>query len=113
MEDFDGIYVAGAQFPFSYFCIWRNMPFSFLEEAAGRFLRPGGLEQSVYASNPQMYTDGKKLGLFDASHSLIDKVYADVPKDGWRGDARVVRFDVSEEIAKLPAVTVNALRNDC
>lgn len=110
LEDFDGIYVAGAQFPFSYFCIWRNMPFSFLEEAAGRFLRPGGLEQSVYASNPQMYTDGKKLGLFDASHSLIDKVYADVPKDGWRGDARVVRFDVSEEIAKLPAVTVNALR---
>ena len=110
LTDFESICVTGAQFPFARFCLRMGMSFSFLEEADGRFLHPEGLERSVRESDPQMYAEAKALGLFDASQPLIDKIYADVPEDGWQGAPRVVRFDVSEEIAKLPAETLEALR---
>lgn len=71
---FSKIYVAGAHFYFSLYLIRNQVPFTFLEDAAGMLSHPEKLEEPLEKTYPVHARIAEKYGLFDASNPLIEAV---------------------------------------
>lgn len=99
IKKFNKVYIAGAQFPFSLYCIVHKIRFDFFEEANGVYLHPENLIYSIKSSEPKMLSVAEKFGLIDGSSEYIDTIYANIPVGQECGE-NVTRFDIVEEIKK-------------
>ena len=71
---FSSVYVAGAHFYFSLYLIQNNVPFVFLEDAAGMLSRPEDLEQALAVKFPLHAQLAGRYGLYDGSQPLARRI---------------------------------------
>ena len=110
IEKFDKIYVAGAQFYFSYYLIKHNINFDFFEEASGFLLDNSVLLNATKQSNFLLYELGIKYGLLDGSCPLINHAYGRLEDGIIYTDKRYVNFNLQNELANLDRETLQNLR---
>ena len=74
VTDFSTVYVAGAHFYFSLYLIQNQIPFVFLEDAAGMLSRPEELYLPLQRTFPIHAAIARRHGLFDGDNPCVTRI---------------------------------------
>ena len=106
--DMEKIYVAGAQFYFSYYLIANNIPFYFFEEAGGNLTRP---EDWIITMNRiQQYDYAIKYGLMTGDNRNVIKRICNLEAQKDREQLlNVEDFSITKELASLDSKDIDLI----
>ncbi len=110
INEFDEIYIAGAQNAFAFWLIEAGIRFFYVEEAAGRLSRPEVIMKNDISIDQNRFSIANKLGMYTGENDLIINVICDVDSQvpGYKNE-KMINFKLSDEILQLPDDEKNLL----
>ena len=113
IDTFDEIIICANSHPVMCYLAHNDIPFTLIEEAAGVFRR--AFTHKIEFERcflPDLYEWCKKYGMLDyRGESVINKIYANNPKDDEIQDSRVIHFSTINEIGKLDVSEFDVIKN--